>query len=430
MKRKPLLTFLLILLIFFASLVISLPKNYRQQLKIGDRELETKLGLDLKGGSHIVFEADTKDIASTDRDSALEGVKKVIERRVNLFGLSESVVQSAKVGDSHRVIVELPGIEDINKALDLIGQTAQLDFREEVELEGEATISAQINPALLFAKKTELTGKFLKKSSVVFNQNTGEPQVGLEFNNTGAKMFEEITKRNIGKRLAIFLDDFILSAPVVNEAITGGSAVISGGFTVEEAKELSKQLNAGALPVPISVIEQSNIGPSLGEESVKKSIIAGIIGLGLVIFFMIGNYGRLGVVATFALVTYGLISIAIYKLIPITLTLPGIAGFILSIGMAVDSNILIFERIKEEKRGGRASPIAMELGFGKAWDSIRDANITTLLTCFILFNPFDWSFLITSGLVRGFATTLALGIFISLFTGIIVTRTLVRLFYK
>lgn len=455
MRNKPVRIFIFILILTIIAAIISLPKNYHLQLKIGqlviDRiisspsldfkigpivvknDLETKLGLDLRGGSHFVFEADMSQIEVSDRDVSLEGVKNVIERRVNLFGVSEPVVQSAKVGGSYRVIVELPGIEDLNKALERIGKTAQLDFREETATaaaQAQATSSALINPLLLFGTETGLSGKFLKRSNVVFNQNTGQPQVGLTFNEEGAKLFEEITKRNVGKRVAIFLDNYLVSAPVVNETISGGNAVISGSFTVDEAKDLSKQLNAGALPAPIHVVEQNTIGPTLGEESVNKSMIAGFIGLGLVIFFMIGNYGRLGILATFALIVYSLVSLMLFKLIPVTLTLPGIAGFILSIGMAVDANILIFERIKEEKRLGKPIKLAMELGFGRAWDSIRDANITTLITSFILFNPFDWGFLITSGSVRGFATTLALGIGMSLFTGIIVTRTLVRVFYK
>lgn len=452
MKKRQNLTFLAIVVITFLALIFSLPKNYHIKWQIGPfkidrvisspeidisfgkfsfkRSLATKLGLDLQGGTHLVFEADMREIGKDDKEAAVEGVKNVIERRVNLFGVSEPVVQVAKVGESYRVIVELPGVEDIDKALSLIGKTAQLDFREEVVLPPEATMAAQLDPTILFGGKTGLTGRYLKKSQVVFDQNTSAVQVGLEFNNEGAKLFEEITRRNVGKRLAIFLDNFLISAPVVNEAIVGGKAVISGSFDLEAAKELSKQLNSGALPVPIRVIQQNTVGPTLGEVSVKKSVIAGLVGLFLVAFFMVGNYGRLGVLAVFALIIYGLLSLSLFKIIPVTLTLPGIAGFILSIGMAVDSNILIFERIKEERRLGRPLAIAMELGFGKAWDSIRDANITTLITCFILFNPFDWGFLINSGAVRGFATTLAMGIFLSLFTGIIVTRTLVRLFYK
>lgn len=444
MKNKVFSTFIIILVITFVSLVIDLPKNYHLAVKnkyitidrvissptinIGlgnmrfQRDLAPKFGLDLKGGSHLLLEADMSAIAQGDRESALESAKGVIERRVNLFGVSEPLVQSSIIEDSYRIIVELPGVEDINSALSLIGTTAQLSFKEVAVDPNNASSSAMLD--------TPLTGAFLKRSQVVFDQNTGRPQVGIEFNTEGSKMFGDITTRNVGKQVAIFLDQDLVSAPVVNEPITGGNAVISGEFTIEAAKQLSSQLNAGALPVSVSVVGQTNIGPTLGEQSIRQSIIAGFIGLGLVVFFMIGNYGRFGIVATVALFIYTLISIAIYKLIPITLTLPGIAGFILSIGMAVDSNILIFERIKEEKREGRSIAIAMELGFGRAWDSIRDANVATLLTAFILFNPFDWNFLITSGSIRGFATTLAIGIFIGLFTGIVVTRTLMRLFFK
>lgn len=230
--------------------------------------------------------------------------------------------------------------------------------------------------------------------------------------------------------MAIFLDDLPVTAPTVNEAITSGDAVISGKFALNDAKKLAIQLNAGALPVPLKVVEQKTIGATLGNEAVRKSVIAGLIGLGIVILFMISYYGFLGFLASLALIIYGLITLAVYKLVPITLSLPGIAGFLLSVGMAVDSNILIFERIKEERWQGKPLAVAMELGFGRAWDSIKDANVCTLITAFVLFNPFNWGFLNTSGMVRGFALTLTLGIAISLFTGIIVTRTLIRVFYK
>jgi preprotein translocase subunit SecD len=230
--------------------------------------------------------------------------------------------------------------------------------------------------------------------------------------------------------LAIFLDDIPVTAPIVNEAITSGDAVISGKFTATTAKNLAIQLNAGALPVPISIVEQRTVGATLGEDSVNKSVRAGLIGLFIVSFFMIAYYGKLGLLADIALLIYGLITLALYKLIPITLTLPGIAGFILSIGMAVDANILIFTRMKEELREGRPLSQAMELGFGKAWDSIKDANICTIITALVLLNPFNLSWLVTWGMVKGFALTLLMGVLISLFTGIVVTRTLVRVFYK
>ncbi len=319
----------------------------------------------------------------------------------------------------------MPGIQNVSEAIDLIGKIAQLDFRE---LSPDASPSADLTASLDQFQKTGLTGKDLKKSQVKFDPNTGQPQVGLEFTSEGTKKFSEITQRNVDKIVGIFLDELPITLPKVNEPITTGEAVITGNFTLQEAKKLSIQLNSGALPVSLKVIEQRNIGATLGQESVQKSIRAGLIGLSIVIGFMWAYYGRLGFLADLGLIIYGLITLALYKLIPVTLTLPGIAGFILSVGMAVDANILIFERIKEELREEKPWATAMELGFGRAWDSIKDANVCTLITCFILFNPFDWNFLNTSGMVRGFALTLGLGILISLFTGIIVSRTLIRMF--
>jgi preprotein translocase subunit SecD len=362
-------------------------------------------------------------IAEADRDNALLSAQKNIEKRVNFFGVSEALVQTARTENDYRLIVELPGINDINEAIDLIGKTAQLEFREENPDLEAATKSGE------FFLKTDLTGKDLKRSLVQFDQKTGKPVVGLEFDDEGVEKFSDLTGRNIGKIIAIYLDGVAISTPRVEEKIAG-NAVISGAFTIEEAKKLSIQLNAGALPVPINLIEQRNIGASLGAESVNKSVRAGLIGIFLVMVFMLLYYGKLGLIADLALVNYGLITLALYKLIPVTLTLPGIAGFLLSVGMAVDANILIFERMKEERRAGKPLRAAMELGFGRAWDSIRDANVCTLITAFILFNPFGWTFLNVSGMVRGFALTLSLGIAVSLFTGIVVTRNLIRIFYK
>jgi preprotein translocase subunit SecD len=384
------------------------------------RDLEVKKGIDLAGGVHLVFEAQTQEIAEQDRKIALEAAKENISRRVNLFGLSEANVQTSRVGDSYRLIVELPGVKEVNQAIEMIGQTAQLQFLEPVDL---------ASPSAGF-KSTDLTGEDLVKSQVQFDNNTGKPVVGLQFNPEGAKKFAEITARNIGQPVAIFLDNEPLTVPKVEEAITGGEAVINGNFTVESAKKLMVQLNAGALPVPIKIVEQRSVGASLGTESVVKSLRAGLIGLGMVIFFMAAYYGGLGVLADVGLVIYGLLTLAIYKLIPVTLTLPGIAGFLLSVGMAVDANILIFERMKEEMRAGKERKLAMELGFGRAWDSIRDANVCTIITSLVLLNPLGWSFLNTSGMVRGFALTLLLGVLLSLFTGIVVTRTILRVFIK
>ena len=390
------------------------------------RDLEIRQGLDLQGGTHLVLEANMNDIKLESRQNAIDSAKNIVERRVNLFGVTEPTIQTSRLKDSHRIIVELPGVKNTSEAIDLIGKTAQLDFRE---LPQDASPSADLVTSLSQFTKTGLTGKDLKNSQVKFDPNTGQPQVGLEFTQEGAKKFSDITQRNVGKIVGIFLDDIPITLPKVNEAITSGEAVITGNFTIDEAKKLSIQLNAGALPVPLKVIEQRNVGATLGQESVQKSIRAGLIGLLMVIGFMWTYYGRLGFLADIALLIYGLITLALYKLIPITLTLPGIAGFILSVGMAVDANILIFERMKEELREGKPWQAAMELGFGRAWDSIKDANVCTLITCFVLFNPFNWTFLNASGMIRGFALTLGLGIGISLFTGIVVTRTLLRVFY-
>jgi preprotein translocase subunit SecD len=385
--------------------------------------LQIRKGIDLAGGTHLVFQADMKDIQEADRDSALGSVAENIQRRVNLFGLNETLVQTSKLADNYRLVVEIPGVENIGQAVDLIGQTARLDFRE---LKKEATQASTLADFL----PTGLTGKDLAKSVVQFDQNTGKPVVGLKFSDEGAKKFSEITGRNVNRPVGIFLDDLPVTIPMVKEQIKDGQAVITGEYTADQAKQLSTQLNAGALPAPIKIIEQRNIGAILGTESVQKSVRAGMIGLLMVILFMALYYGRLGILADVGLIIYGLLTLTIYKIFAITLTLPGIAGFLLSVGMAVDSNILIFERMKEEERMGKPRLMAMELGFGRAWDSIKDANICTLITCFILFNPFGWSFLNTSGMIRGFALTLVIGVVLSLFTGIVVTRTILRSFAK
>ncbi|OGV93034.1 protein-export membrane protein SecD [Microgenomates group bacterium RIFCSPLOWO2_01_FULL_47_10] len=394
--------------------------------KTFSRDLEIKQGLDLKGGTQVLLSADMQNIDVADQADAIESSKEIISRRIDLYGVSEATVQSSVSDGEYRIIVELPGVSNIDQALDLIGQTAQLDFRELLP-DKKATTQAMLSDFV----QTELTGKNLKRSRVEFDPNNGQPTVTLEFDETGAKLFEEITARNVGYRVGIFLDQMpLMTPPNVSETIRDGKAIISGGFTTEEAKQISIQLNAGALPVPINIVKQQNIGATLGQESVQKSVRAGFIGLSMVMLFMILYYGWRGVIADVALIIYGLITLAIYKLLPVTLTLPGLAGFILSVGMAVDSNILIFERMKEEVRQGVGWQRAMELGFGRAWDAIKDANVATLITAFILFNPLNWNFLNSSGMIRGFALTLALGIIVSLFTGIVVTRTLLRAFYR
>jgi len=431
---------LLILFLTIVCLFISLPQNIpfkiktlgikidrtfvrpNLDLKIGRLEIKKNfdliLGLDLAGGSHLVFEADTSKIPAEKVKDAIESVRNVIEKRVNLFGVSEPVVQTSSFEGKNRIVVELPGIKDTQKAAALIGKTAQLVF---AEVEG-ASASAKLKP-------TTLTGADLITARVEFDQTSGKPGVGIEFNKEGDTKFAALTEKNVGKPLAILLDGEVVSAPIVQEKIIGGKAQISGSFTTDEAKSLTIQLNAGALSLPIKLVEERTVGATLGAESVQRSVKAGLVGLAMVLLFMLLTYGGLGLVADIGLVVFAIITLALYKLIPVVLTLPGIAGFLLSVGMAVDSNILIFERFKEE-RGRRPMADALEISFGRAWDSIRDANIATLLTAFILANPFEWNFLNTSGPVRGFAITLALGIGISLFTGIVVSRNLLRVFVK
>jgi len=451
MSRKPVKVLLLIIILAFVAAMFSLPENYNFRFSVGQfkideiinppsinidllgfkisKEIKTHLGLDLAGGTHIALEAEMDDIKESDRLNALESAKQVIERRVNFFGVSEPIVQSAKSAQSYRIIVELPGITNTDEAISLIGQTAMLELREFID-EANATDGAMIFPSLLNTKSTGISGKDLKKAELAYSTQTGQPEVSLEFTSEGGKKFSDITSRLVGKVLPIFLDQMLLTWPRVDNPISDGRAVIQGQFTRDEAKTLALQLNAGALPVPVKIVEKRTVGATLGQQSIDTSIKAGALGLSIVAVYMILQYGFLGFLADLALILYGLLTFALFRFIPITLTLPGIAGFFLSVGMAVDANILIFERYKEEKRRGKPQSIAMELGFGKAWDSIRDANFTTILTALILYNPGNWSFLPVSGLVRGFAATLLIGVLISLFTGIVVSRTLIRVFYK
>lgn len=433
--KKLLVIFVLVAIAVYISLPQEIPLriNYgpinidtnlnREDLNLSTERLTISkrfdliLGLDLAGGSHLVFEADTSDISANRKEVALNGVRDVIERRVNLFGVSEPNVQTSTFEGKDRIIVELPGVYDTKEAVGLIGQTAQLVIAE---------TGSEEEPGLF---PTDLTGADLESATVTFDQTSGDPIVSLEFTDEGAEKFAVLTEKNLNKPLPIMLDQQVISAPVVQQVITGGSAQISGNFSLEEAKNLEIQLNAGALPLSIELVEQRTVGASLGSESVEKSITAGFIGLAMVLLFMILTYGKLGLLADIALIVFGILTLALYKFIPVVLTLPGIAGFLLAVGMAVDSNILIFERLKEE-RLKRPFADALEVSFGRAWDSIRDANIATLVTAFVLANPLDWSFLHTSGPVRGFAITLSLGVLVSMFTGIVVSRNLLRVFLK
>ncbi len=434
---KPQKVSIAILFLTIVSLYIVLPSKIfnlsvpRINLKIGpwdmSKEIELKQGLDIKGGLQVTLKADMKDYSTTDRPAALESLKTVIGQRIDLFGVSESGMRTAVSGDDYRLILELPGVTDTQQALSLIGQTAQMMFALPVFTPGK---TASESATLTGFTPTDLTGADLQRAQVTFESQDRSPAVSLTFKDSGKTKFAKITKENIGKPVAILLDGFPITMPTVQAEITTGDAIITGQFSTEEAKALAIQLNAGALPVPVSILSQKNIPATLGADSIKKSVTAGAIGLSMVIFFMISYYGRLGLIASVGLVLYGLFTLTLYKLIPVVLSLPGIAGFLLSVGMAVDSNILVFERYKEEIRAGRDWRVALELAFGRAWDSIKDANTATIITGLILFNPLNWSFLNTSGSVRGFALTLILGILISLFTGIVITRNLLRVFFK
>lgn len=378
-----------------------------------------RLGLDLQGGTHLVYEGDLKDIAGSDRGDAMDAVRQVIERRVNAFGVTEPLVQRA--GDT-RLIVELPGIKDVNAAIKQIGLTPFLEFRELNADYQTPSEPSQIDINQQF-KPTGLSGKHLKRSEVVFDPNSASPQISLHFNEEGSKLFAEITKRNVGRPVAIFLDGMPEQAPIVQQEITSGQAVISGNYTADEAKVLAERLNSGALPVPIALVQQQNIGPSLGQESLKKSIIAGLIGFAVVALFMLVYYRLPGLMAVLALLVYTVLTLAIFKIANVTLTLAGITGFILSVGMAVDANILVFERLKDELRAGETLAAALNHAFKRAWNAIRDSNASSLITVFIL------AYFGTS-LIRGFAITLGVGILVSMFTALIVTRTFLRLFYS
>jgi len=396
-----------------------------------------KLGLDLQGGSRLVYEADLSNIVKGEEDEAVAGLRDVIERRVNVLGVTEPVVSWQKSGEHYRLIVELPGVKDVKEAIEAIGKTPLLEFREERSEEekeeilkeqkekSSATSTTSSQPLSSFEdpyfKPTKLNGQYLKRASLEFDQTTYKPYVVLEFNKEGAKLFEEITARNVGKKLAIYIDGVPISVPVVREKISGGRAQITGEFTVEEARKLARNLNAGALPVPIKLISQTTVGPALGAVSLQKSLKAAVYGFLGVVLFIIVFYRLSGVAASLALFLYAGILLSLFKLIPVTLTLAGIGGAILSVGMAVDANILIFERMKEELKRGQGFSRALAEGFSRAWPSIRDSNFTTLLVAFIMFA-------LGSSFVRGFALTLSLGIFVSLFSALFVTRVFMSVF--
>ena len=425
MKRgsTPLLIFILVL--FGFCLWVIWPGN-----GIFGRN-EFTLGLDLKGGSHLVYQIDLskKDPAQSDAD-VIEAVKQKIERRVNAYGVTEPIIQTINNERGSFVLVQLPGVTDVDQAIKLIGQTAELDFREEVlDANGNPVKDADGNPEWVVAKakgsdgqERELTGKYLKPNAqVILESQTNKPEVAFEWNSEGAVLFEQITQRNLQKPLGIFLDNQLISAPTV-QAVIKEKGVITG-LNLEEARTLAIQLNSGSLDVPLTLVERRDIGATLGEDSLKKSLEAGIIGAAMVIIFMIAYYRFSGLMACLALIVYVVLNLAIFKLIPVVLTLPGIAGFLVSVGMGVDGNVLVAERLKEELRRGRTLGAAIEEGFRQSWSAILDANVTVIIACVVLYwlgNTFG------NFLVLGFAVTLFIGTVLSMFTQVVVTRTFLR----
>lgn len=406
-----------------------------------------KLGLDLAGGSHLVYEADVSQIDPSEVPELMDVLRLVIERRVNMFGVSEPIIQveessfAAEV-KQHRLVVELPGVTDVTKAVEEIGRTPLLEFKlidadviaaqqsaealQANATSGAAISNVKVNGELVSEMNpyidTGLTGRYLETAALEFTsgqsgQLAGEPIVSIKFNPEGGELFEKITRENTGKQLAIFLDGEIISAPTINEAISGGTAVISGGFDPEEAKALAQNLNFGALPVPITLSSTQTIDATLGAGVITQSYTAGLVGFGIISLFLMLWYRVPGIIASIALIIYILVNMSVFMLIPVTLTAAGLAGFVLSLGMAVDANVLVFERFKEEFRAGNSSRAAAKEGFSRAWSAIRDGNITGLLSAVILF----W---FGTAMIKGFALVLGIGIIVSVLSAIVLTRTM------
>ncbi len=401
--------------------------NQKYEVSIPNfKNIPFSLGLDLQGGTHLVYVADMSNVPKEEQKDALNGMRDVIERRVNLFGVAEPVVQTSQVAGEYRIIVELAGIKDVSAAIKMIGDTPYLEFKtERPKEEKDKILKAQEAGERLtedpYYVSTPLNGKFLENSELTFDQNTYVPVVNLYFNEEGAGLFESLTSENVGKTVAIYLDGVPISNPVVNEAISGGRAVITGDFSVEEAKQLVGRLKSGALPVPMKLVSQQTVEASLGKEDLSKSLTAGIWAFLLIGIFMILWYRIPGIIAVFSLLMYAVLLLAIFKLLPVTLTLAGIAGFILSMGMAIDANILIFARMKEEFKTGKSFSLVIDDSFKRAWPSIRDSNTSTLITCVILY-------LFTTSVIKGFALTLFLGVVVSMFSAVFITRMMLKIF--
>ncbi len=388
-----------------------------------DSRFAFKLGLDLSGGTHLVYNADTSKLAGADIADSLAALQAVIERRVNAFGVGEPVVQvqqgGALGGGQYRLIVELPGITDVNEAVRRIGQTPTLEFKlVKKEFENNLVDANNVPNPEAFTD-TGLTGKYLSSASLQFSGSTGvasQPVVQVTFNNEGAKLFGDITLQNKGNLLAIFLDGNLISAPTIQDSITDGKAIISGSFTAQTAKELATNLNLGALPVPIALESTQTIGATLGQEATRAGLVAGIIGFIALAAFMIFWYRLPGVVSVVSLFIYVVLMLALFKLMPVVLTAAGIAAFILSVGLAVDANVLIAERMKEELAAGAKPEAAIREGFSRAWLAIRDSNVAHIIAAVILF----W---FSTSLIKGFALVFGLGVVISMLSAITISRT-------
>lgn len=429
MARKINALIVLVVLVLIGSFVYFSQKNPEGVLK----NFPFRFGLDIAGGTQLVYRADTSAIDSASVNDAMASLRDTIERRVNLFGVGEPNIQTETAGavegkTEHQLVVELPGVTDIDAAISLIGKTPVLDFRLLSQAkQTELSANASTTPAeyLNAFQPTGLTGRFLTHTQLEFNGGTqgglgtvgADPVVVVQFNDEGTKMFADLTKNHIGEVMGIFLDGLPISTPVIREEIDGGKAQISGSFTPDEAKELVRNLNYGALPLPIELISSQKIGPTLGHITLTYGVKAGLIGLALISLFLILWYRLPGFISTIALLGYVTIILALFKFIPVVLTAAGIAGLILSIGMAVDANILIFERFKEERRAGKENGEAIREGFSRAWPSIRDSNTSSLITSVILF----W---FGTSLVKGFALTFGLGVIVSMLSALLVTRVL------
>ncbi len=427
-KKRIAALLLLVLAVGIGYFIYASEPKLSGQTHTGFMNKPFKLGLDLSGGTQLVYKADVSKIPATDVGNAMTSLREIIERRVNAFGVSEAVVRteagSFANGNEERLAIELPGVTDVAQAVALIGQTPILEFK--VERNKDAPIEVKVGAdgqldlgSIDQYTSSGLDGRFLKRAEVVFDSTTGRPTISITWNDEGSKLFADITKASIGKTIAIYLDGSIISAPTVNEEITGGQAVISGGFTVKEAQDLARRLNSGALPVPIELVSTNNIGATLGTAATNAGVKAGAIGFLLIALCMILWYRFSGVIAVLNLAIYTAIMLFVFKLWPVTLTAAGIAGFIISLGIAVDSNILVFERMKEEIRHGGTIRDGLNAGFARAWSSVRDSNFSSLITGFILYSA-------GTTLIKSFAFTFFLGTLVSLLVSYIISKAFFR----